>query len=315
MEAQNFLKTPSATPVGRGGGGRGQVLRGRLRVREQRLLQVVPGDQRHRRVHPGVGAGQHQRQRSAVRAAGHPDPGIVGAVQLDLGLLGQPVDHRAGVRDLVVQRVERDLAGRGAESARRVGQRHESVAGHLLGVGGDRLLRPAEPVGDDHRRCRCAAPAGRPWRRAPPGRSTPGPPGALICTSRLAIGAGAGAGQAIHTTAAISAATTTQSGDLPLAGAEHPPQARLHAVLVRVDVQPRPQRQSAEGGTSRGRSVPEPGASMIDHHTRVPDGGELPVQPRYRGGDLPGSVSVPRGRVQLVRRLARVTDCTVRSGV
>ena len=78
VDAQNFLNTPSSTPLAAAGVGAARSAGGGLRVREQRLLQVVPGDQRHGRVDPRVGAGQHQRQRAAVRAAGDADPRVAG---------------------------------------------------------------------------------------------------------------------------------------------------------------------------------------------------------------------------------------------
>src|SRR5215470_10305982 len=96
-------------PVARGG-----ALGG---VREQRGGQVVPGDLRDDRVDPAVVGRGQQRDPAAVGRAGDADPWVAGAVEPHPGLLGQPADQLLGVLDLIVRRVQRDLAGGGAEPA------------------------------------------------------------------------------------------------------------------------------------------------------------------------------------------------------
>ena len=123
-------------------------------VREQGLAEVVPRDHRCQRVHPRVVAREQQGERPAVRPARDAHPGIARAVLHHLGTGGQPVHERAGVRDLVVRRVERDLPPAGAEPARRPGEHDEPPVDERAGVGVDRGLRAAEPVGDQHGRRR-----------------------------------------------------------------------------------------------------------------------------------------------------------------
>ena len=120
-------------------------------VREQRLAQVVPGDHRRQRVDPGVVAGQQQRERPAVRPAGDAHPGIARTVLHHVGVRGQPVDQRAGVRHLEVRGVERDLSAAGAEAARRPREHDEPAVDQRPGVGVDRGLRAAEAVRDQDR--------------------------------------------------------------------------------------------------------------------------------------------------------------------
>ena len=154
VEAQSFLKTPSATPSAAAGVGAARSSGVAWAFGNSAWRQVVPGDERDKRVDPRVGAGEHQRQRAAVRTTGDAHPRVTRTVELHLGLGGEPVDKRARIRDLVVQGVEGDLPGGPAEPTRRVGEHHEPVARGLLRVGGERALRAAEAVRHEDRRCR-----------------------------------------------------------------------------------------------------------------------------------------------------------------
>ena len=93
----------------------GVVDRAGLR-REQRRRQGVPGDLRRDRVDAVVVGGAEQRQRAAVGAAGHADPRVAVVVELDVVPVGEQVDQRGEVGDLVARVVQPDLPGARARS-------------------------------------------------------------------------------------------------------------------------------------------------------------------------------------------------------
>ena len=120
--------------------------------REERRGQRVPGDLRRDGVDAVVVGRAQQGQRPAVGASGDPDPRVAVAVELDLVTLGQQVDQRRQVGDLVAGVVQPDLPGALAEAARRVGQDDVAALGQIAGVVGHRVLAATEAVGEDHRR-------------------------------------------------------------------------------------------------------------------------------------------------------------------
>src|SRR5512144_3105449 len=91
----------------------------------------MPGDDRHHRVDPTVVGRGEQADPTAVRRAGEPDPRVAGRVELDLGPRGEQVDELADVGHLVVRGGERDLPGRAAEAAGRVGEHDVAVPGQV----------------------------------------------------------------------------------------------------------------------------------------------------------------------------------------
>jgi hypothetical protein len=134
-----------------GGRGARRRQRGRGRVRDQALREVVVGDHRGDRVDALVRAGQQQRERAAVGRAGDGHLRVAARVGGHLVLRDEPVDQAARVGDLAVRVVEPDLAGALAEPAR--GPRHddEALPRQLARVVGDAVLVPAEPVREQHR--------------------------------------------------------------------------------------------------------------------------------------------------------------------
>ena len=118
---------------------------------EEGRRQRAPRDLRRDGVDAVVVGGAEEGERPAVRAAGHPDPGIAWGVELDVVPGGEPVDQRREVRDLVARVVQPDLAGAAAESAGRVGEDDVAARGEVTGVAGDGILAAAEAVREDHR--------------------------------------------------------------------------------------------------------------------------------------------------------------------
>ena len=150
-----------------GGGGDGPRVDVAGLRREERRGQRVPGDLRRDGVDPVVVGGAEQGQRAAVGAAGHADPRVAGAVELHVVPLGQPVDQRGEVGDLVPRVVQPDLPGAAPEAAGRVGEDDVAALGEVAGVVGDRVLAAAEAVReDDGRGAAAAGAAGRSWCRA-----------------------------------------------------------------------------------------------------------------------------------------------------
>ncbi len=146
---------PLEHPGGVDGGqrsGRGRRPRPHGELREQGLPQVVPGDLRHHRVDPRVGACEQQRQSAAVRSTDNADPGVVRPVLHHLGAPAQQVDQQPGVGDLVVGGVEVDQSAAGPEAAGGEREHDEPLPGQVEGVRGQVGLRAAEPVGHQHRR-------------------------------------------------------------------------------------------------------------------------------------------------------------------
>ena len=122
------------------------------RVREQRGGQVVPRALRHDGVDPVVVGGGQQRQAAAVGGAGDTYPRVTRPVEQHPGLAGQPGDELAGVPDLVVRRVEPDLAAAGAGAARGPGEHGETGPGQVFGLRSDRVLGFTEPRCEQDRR-------------------------------------------------------------------------------------------------------------------------------------------------------------------
>lgn len=121
---------------------------------EQRRGERVPGDLRCDRVDAVVVGGAEQGQRTAVRGAGDADPRVAVGVLDDVVALGEDVDQRGEVGDLVAGVVQPDQAGALAEPARREGEDDVAALGQRLGVVGHRLLAAAEAVRQHHGRGR-----------------------------------------------------------------------------------------------------------------------------------------------------------------
>ncbi len=115
-------------------------------VREQPVGEVPVRDRRGDGVHALVVARGEQGNGAAVGAAGHADAGVALLVELDLGLLGQPIDELRDVGDLALRVVQADLPGRLAEAAGRPGQDRVAVPGEILGLLPYVVLAAAEAV-------------------------------------------------------------------------------------------------------------------------------------------------------------------------
>jgi hypothetical protein len=154
----------AAVGVLRSGGGRLRVLDALVRG-EQRGGQGVPGDLRRDRVDPVVVGSTQQRERPAVGATRDADARIAVPVEEDLVAVGEDVDQRREISDLVAGIVQADLAGAGAESAGGVREDDVSPVGEVPGVVGHRLLAAAEPVREDDRGCGFLSGGGRDEQR------------------------------------------------------------------------------------------------------------------------------------------------------
>ena len=96
-----------------------------------------------------VGGGE-QGDPAAVGRASDPDPRIARVVEQHPGLARQPGDELLDVGYLVVGRVQPDLAGGGAKTARRPGQDREPGPRQRLGLRLDSGLGLPEPVCEQH---------------------------------------------------------------------------------------------------------------------------------------------------------------------
>ena len=129
-------------------------------VREQRVREVPVRDRRGDGVHPGVVPGREQGHRAAVGTARDAHAGVAVLVEPDLGLLREPVDQPGHVGDLAVRRVQPDLPGGLAETARRPGENRVPVPGQVLGLLPYVVLAAAEAVREQDGRAGAAG-AGR----------------------------------------------------------------------------------------------------------------------------------------------------------
>ena len=123
-------------------------LGGRDVVRQKAPHQGVPRHDRHDHPDARVVGGRHQGHPAAVGLAEHADEGA-GGVPADLRPATEPVHKLADVLDLVVGRVQTDLAGRVAEPACGIEEDHVAPAGQEGGLAGEGVLVLAETVGTD----------------------------------------------------------------------------------------------------------------------------------------------------------------------
>ena len=159
-------------------------------------------------VHPRVVAREQEGQRPAVRPARHAHPRITRAVLYDLGTGGQPVHERAGVRDLVVRGVQRDLPPTGAEPARRPREHDEPRSASARASASTEAFVPPNPWATSTAGAGVVAGRYRVVSRAI-APSCPGPAGTSIRSStvRDTVDADAGTAKARVRSAAASRAT------------------------------------------------------------------------------------------------------------
>ena len=124
-----------------------------LVLREQRLIQPVPGEGRNKSVHPAVQSRSQQREGTAVGGAREPDHRI--SVDLDhFGPPGRQVDDLDGVRALELRVVEVDPPAGCAEAASGVDDHRVPSPGQSARGLQTVVLGAAEAVGQHDRRPR-----------------------------------------------------------------------------------------------------------------------------------------------------------------